>query len=256
MTEQTRKSYRIHVIVIAAAIFLGAALYFAMAREAQTPTNDSIMETPDVAEELVDEESGVAPQYDIASAVNEQLPSLLKERVLGDVTAPIKITEYSSFTCPHCAHFHKETFDKFKENYIDTGKAYLVFSDFPLNAPALHASLTARCMPEIRYFDFIKMLYERQEEWAYDVGYMNFLKARAMEYGISKERFEACLNNEGLQKGILEAMREAQTRFGVSSTPSFVINDGKKINGALPYDAFVEAIESPVDEKPETQESP
>ena len=43
------------------------------------------------------------------------------EMVLGDKNAPITVIEYASMTCPHCAHFHEETYAAFKAKYIDTG---------------------------------------------------------------------------------------------------------------------------------------
>lgn len=241
MSEKTAKSYRIHMLILGAAVFIGVALYFILASEAQTPETQNEVTTTAAGEEQVSSEAVAAEVLDI--------PALLKERVMGDSNAPIKISEHASFTCGHCAHFHKSTLPDLKKNDIDTGKAYLVFSDFPLNAPAMHASLTARCVPEIRYFDFVHMLFERQEEWAYSVDYITFLKKRALEYGITEARFEACLQNQELQKGLLEKMRETQTKFGVESTPSFVINDKAKMTGALPYEQFEKSIKEIVEGK-------
>src|SRR5215212_7868124 len=42
---------------------------------------------------------------------------------LGKPTAPIKIVEYASMSCPHCAHFHETIFPVIKAKYIDTGRA-------------------------------------------------------------------------------------------------------------------------------------
>ena len=41
---------------------------------------------------------------------------------LGVIDAPVKMIEYASFTCPHCANFHADVFPKLKADYIDTGK--------------------------------------------------------------------------------------------------------------------------------------
>lgn len=67
---------------------------------------------------------------------------------LGDENAPVVIEEYASLSCNHCASFHKDTFPKLKEEYIDTGKVYFIYNDFPLNASALDGAMVARCMPE------------------------------------------------------------------------------------------------------------
>ena len=170
--------------------------------------------------------------------VDIDVEAALKERVMGDVNAPIKITEHSSLTCGHCGKFHETTFKTLKEKYIDTGKAYLVFSDFPLNAPAFHASLSARCIPKDKYFDYIQELFEDQEQWAYEVSYLTYLKKKAADYGLNEAQFNACLGNQDLQKSMLERVRENQTKHGINSTPSFVINDKDKISGAVGLDAF------------------
>lgn len=246
MSEKTAKSYHIHGIILIAAILLGAGAYFGFANKAHSPENEIATAAGEETIAPVTSEQASTPTEEVALDIQD----LLRERIIGDVKAPIKISEHASFTCGHCAHFHKETFQKLKEDYIDKGKAYMIFSDFPLNAPALHATVTARCVPEVRYFDFVHMLFTRQEEWAYNVNYLTFLKDRAVEYGISQARFDACMKSEELQKGILEHMRQVQTKFGVESTPSFVVNDGKKFTGALPYDQFVKAVEEAAGHKP------
>ena len=46
----------------------------------------------------------------------------LEEKKVGDEEASIKIVEFASLTCGHCAKFHNEVFPKIKKEYIDTGK--------------------------------------------------------------------------------------------------------------------------------------
>ncbi len=184
------------------------------------------------------------PVADAAVSIEIDLESALKERVLGNPSAPIKITEFSSFTCSHCGEFHQNTFEAFKTNYLDTGKAYLISKEFIRNKVDMHAAATARCVSQMRYFDFIQMLFKRQEEWAYSPNYLDFLKERAAEYGVSEEMFNACVNSEALQTGVLDAMRASQTKFNIDSTPTFIVNDDQQITGALPYEAFDKAIQT------------
>ena len=197
-----------------------------------------------------DIEAGVPAGQGTASAEITNLPFDMelakKERILGDPSAPIKVTEHSSFSCGHCGNFHRNTFKQFKENYLDTGKAYLVYSDFPLNASALHATLAARCVPEDRYFEFVQHLFENQENWATETNYLNILEGYAEEYGLAPETFAACVQNKELQEALLNRIRGIQQQYQINSTPSFVINNQEVIGGALPYDAFVEAVEAAV----------
>ena len=165
MAEKNSKLFPI--IILVAFLLLGGGLFLAMLNERSeefdtTTTNtmeevaDNIEETEEMAEDGSDAielgDNDVDPNTLTETQLNENamasidMEKALSERVLGNPGAPIKISEHSSFSCGHCGNFHQNVFSEFKANWIDTGKAYLVFSDFPLNAPALHASLVGRCI--------------------------------------------------------------------------------------------------------------
>ena len=59
--------------------------------------------------------------------------------VLGLDKAEVKIKIFSSLTCPHCADFHIKVLPEIKREYVDTGKAQLIFIDFPLDQIAFKA---------------------------------------------------------------------------------------------------------------------
>jgi protein-disulfide isomerase len=40
----------------------------------------------------------------------------------GAEDAPVTVIEYGSFTCPHCAAWHEESYEQLKEEFIDTGR--------------------------------------------------------------------------------------------------------------------------------------
>lgn len=54
--------------------------------------------------------------------------------VLGDPNAPVKIVEFSDYECPFCARYSQSTFLRLKQNFIDTGRVYYEFKDFPLTS--------------------------------------------------------------------------------------------------------------------------
>lgn len=168
----------------------------------------------------------------------------LEPRVLGNPDAPVTIREHSSLTCGHCGQFHATSFKQIKTEYIDTGKVKIIYDDFPLNGPALHASMIARCVPRDKYFDYLALLFEKQEDWAYNAGYVAFLKQSSQLAGLSAAGFDACINNEELRQGLLDNVRESQQRSNVRSTPSFVFEDGSVMTGAQPFGAFKTAIDS------------
>jgi protein-disulfide isomerase len=92
----------------------------------------------------------------------------LRRHFLGSNTAPIKIKEYFSLTCSHCANFHNKTLPEFKEKYIDTGRVQLEFIDYPLDRLAIIAAALARTIPtEKGYIEAIGILLKKQKDWAY-----------------------------------------------------------------------------------------
>jgi protein-disulfide isomerase len=159
------------------------------------------------------------------------------DRVLGKADAPITIFEFFSLTCPHCADFAEHTFPKLKAEWIDTGKARLVYRDYPLDRNALKAAMVARCGPPERYPAFVETLFQQQLVWGPQSDPAPALRKIARLGGISDEQFDKCLADDGLSKSIVAGEFEAQKNYGVESTPTFFIN-GKKLVGAMSYEDF------------------
>ena len=65
--------------------------------------------------------------------------------VIGSHDALVKIKVFSSLTCPHCANFHIKVVPKIKKEYVESGKAQLIFIDFPLDQAAFNASKLLHC---------------------------------------------------------------------------------------------------------------
>ena len=166
------------------------------------------------------------------------------DAVLGDAKAPITIFEYASLTCPHCAEFDQESFPKVKSDWIDPGKAKLVFRDYPLDQMALKAAMLARCAPPDKFFSFIDVLFRSQVSWAGAGGpdaVMQALSRIARLGGISEDKFQSCIADKALNDRILNERLVAQKQYDVESTPTFFIN-GKQVVGALPYDEFAKQL--------------
>ena len=178
-------------------------------------------------------------------AVAENPPAALaagaEDRVLGKPDAPITIVEYASLTCPHCRHFDTDVLPKLKEKWIDTGKAKLIFRDYPLDEPALRAAMVARCAPAERYFGFIDAIFAGQEQWATAGDYKAALGRIALLGGISKDKFAACIADKALEDKVIASRLIATQQLSVNSTPTFFIN-GAKFEGAPTEEAFEAAL--------------
>lgn len=190
--------------------------------------------------------TATAPTTSAAKSV-AGVPSLEKvmaPRVLGDPKAPVTITEFASLTCSHCADFHTKVMPELQKQAIDTGKAKLVFRDFPLDGIALRASALARCLPHERYFPFIKILFERQKTWAVEKDPTAALVKLATLAGLSPDVAQACMTDMKILEAIANDRGEAGEKYKIQATPTFIFNDdAAKISGAKPLTEYLQTIE-------------
>ncbi len=178
----------------------------------------------------------------LAASARADSPALApNDNVLGKADAPITIFEYASLTCPHCAEFDTETFPKVKADWIDTGKAKLIFRDYPLDQLAIKAAALAHCAPPDRFFSFIDVLFHSQKSWALSGEVDQALARIAILGGVSADKYTACENDKDLTDRIINSRLQAQNDYGVDSTPTFFIN-GKKVVGAMSYEDFSQAL--------------
>lgn len=230
------KTGKIYVTLLALAVS-GIIAVLALVHDA----NETRAETKD--EIKTPQESVVASDEDSASKSGLDLETILGDRAYGDPNAPVRIDEYASLSCSHCAMFHKNTFPEIKKEFIDTGKVYFVFHDFPLNAQALSAAIIARCLPEERYFKFLSFLFDKQDTWAFEQNFLTILKQSAKLAGGSGETIDACLENKDIQEALVTKMQDASKAHEINSTPSFVLN-GVKFSGSQSFKTFKKKIEA------------
>jgi protein-disulfide isomerase len=165
------------------------------------------------------------------------------DRILGDPNAPVTIIEYASLTCPHCADFHEHTLPQLKETWIKEGRARLVYRDYPLDRVALTAAMVAHCFEgERAYFAFVGLLFQQQRRWALAEDPVKELSALAKIGGMGDERFNECLKDEALVDRILERVKDAQDRYKIRATPSFVIG-GQVYSGSRSFEDFEKILE-------------
>jgi protein-disulfide isomerase len=183
-----------------------------------------------------------------AARAEEQAPTVTPEdHVIGKPDAPVTVIEYASLGCPHCAEFDRVTLPEIKKNWIDTGKARLVYRDFPLDAPSLQAAMLARCAPKDRYFAFIDTLFQTQASWHQASDPTAALGNIAKLGGIPEAEFKKCMADTELSDKITAEAFTAQKVYHVDSTPTFFINGQKPPpgkNGAQPYAVFNELLEA------------
>ena len=169
----------------------------------------------------------------------------------GDPDAPLVIVEFSDFQCPFCGRFYEQTLPLLERDYIDTGKARLVYRDMPLEsihpqAPAAH--IAAECAGDQGMFwEYHDLLFDRQGEWSrlQPAALEGALAGYAGELGLDST-FAECVRSP-------EAAREMQLDLaqalgmGLTGTPTFLIggngHDFVAISGAQPYSTFASILD-------------
>lgn len=180
--------------------------------------------TEEVAPSPLADSSQEKVNTETSTTVKSETSTFLSPRTLGTPDAPIKVEEFASLSCSHCANFHKTTFQTLKTDYIETGKVFFVYNDFPLNASALEASMLARCLPEQHYFKFIGFLFENQDKWAFEPDYREKLIQNAKLLGQTEESAKACIENQSHKQDLIAKVQKASEEHNISSTPSFLLN--------------------------------
>ena len=165
---------------------------------------------------------------------------------IGSSEAKVTVKVFSSLTCPHCANFHTNIYEKLKKDYIDKGLVKFEHHAFPLDLAALNAEAIVRCSDNIeKKFDLLTEMYNEQKSWAIgsDIKKINeLIKKVGLDFDMSDEKMNECLKNDKLQDAILTQRIEAQKKYKIESTPTIIINE-KKYSGKIDYKQFKKAIE-------------
>ena len=83
----------------------------------------------------------------------------------GSANAPVKIIEYVSYTCPHCAHFETVDMPQLGQNYVATGKVNIEIRNYWRDGIDLTVAMLARCGGPSRFFANHQHLMATQQQW-------------------------------------------------------------------------------------------
>ncbi|MEG2313802.1 thioredoxin domain-containing protein, partial [Brevundimonas sp.] len=130
----------------------------------------------------------------VAASVTAPLAS---DRVLGRADAPITIIEYASFTCSHCANFTNTVLPRIKAEYIDTGKAKLIFRDLPTPPVQVSqlAAAVARCAAPDRFFTVADHLMHGQSAAFANGKIGDWFKGAVELSGRTEQQISTCVSD-------------------------------------------------------------
>lgn len=165
--------------------------------------------------------------------------------VIGNPQAKVRLVEYLSLTCGHCAHFTEQAWPKLKADYIGRGLVNLEVRHAVRDGFDLTGSLLARCAGPKGYFAATEAVLATQAEWGARTQSMpeedlaeKPLNARLMAAakgsgfdrmfaarGMSPQRIAACLSDSREQKLLAAMAEEAWRTRKIEGTPAFLINN-------------------------------
>jgi protein-disulfide isomerase len=164
---------------------------------------------------------------------------------VGNPDAPVKLVEYASLTCPHCARFSKDA-SKPLMAYVRQGKVSYEFRNYVLNGVDLAATLLAHCAGPKRFFPFVERLYATQPTWVSKISNLSGtekeklaavpeaerlgavaraggLLQAASVFGVTQAKAKQCLADPALMAR-LDSLRDKGSAAGVQGTPTFYLN--------------------------------
>jgi protein-disulfide isomerase len=143
---------------------------------------------------------------------------------LGDPNAPVKLIEYGSVACPHCAIFNNTVFPAFKAQYIDTGQVYYTLREALTGEPpelAVAGFLTARCAGKDKYFAVTDAIFRDQP--AIQDNIRAGLLRVAQSAGLTEDQFVKCISDDAAIKA-LNTRANRMIADGINGTPAFIMN--------------------------------
>ncbi len=167
--------------------------------------------------------------------------------VLGRDDAKITMIEFGDYRCGYCHQHAAQVFPRLKKEYIDTGKLRYIYRDTVTvggEATVAVSSVSACVHEQGKFWPFHEAVHASYQQLGSQNGaaLVQALVGIAEQVGANTASLETCTKaNKYISK--LQTDVELSRRFGVTGTPSFVIN-GYFFSGALPFEAYQKIFET------------
>ena len=115
-----------------------------------------------------------------ATAAVDRVKETEPVKTYGTRTAPILMEVYSDFQCPSCRGLYEQTLRQLINDYVASGKVFLVHRDFPLPVhpysfvAARYANAAARIG---KFAEVEAALYDNQAAWSVDGSLQKYVSA-------------------------------------------------------------------------------
>lgn len=185
--------------------------------------------------------------------------------VMGNPNAPIKLVEYGSLTCPHCAEFSEKATGPLKA-LVQQGKISWEYRNYVRDAIDTTATLIARCNGPATFFGMQEAMFANQADWFAKIqalpqatfesvqnlppaqqfpklAELTGIKEFAAQRGAPAAKSDACLADEAAAQRLAKMVETANGMPGFVGTPTFLIN-GNLVPNAATWEALQPALKS------------
>lgn len=175
---------------------------------------------------------------------------------IGNPDAKVKLTEYISYTCPHCAAFAREGEAPLELAYVGPGRVALEVRHLLRDPVDLTVAMLAHCGPPAKFPQNHKAFLAGQNNWigplaratpaqqqrrtvkgpagrraiASDFKLYDIMARR----GYTRVATDRCLADDAMARKLAEASDKDWKRPGVGGTPAFAI-DGQILAGTASW---------------------
>ncbi len=164
---------------------------------------------------------------------------------MGNPDAPLKLVEFLSLTCGHCADFAGQAMPRVKEK-VRSGQVSVEYRNYVLNHYDVAAAVLSRCAAPSNYFALTEAYLAEQESWVTRIDALTPAQKAEIEvaptpasvkrtaellglleiaarHGVTPAMANACMSDPARIKQLL-AMGGAAEQLGIDGTPTFMLN--------------------------------
>jgi protein-disulfide isomerase len=190
--------------------------------------------------------AGLAATSAVAQEPTVKLPGHAGAAI-GKPGAPIVLVEFTDIECPNCRDFHRDVYERLKQEYIDTGKVLFVHRDLPLpNHPnAVVAAHGLRCAGDQALFWQLRHALLLNEKLSPEI-----VELAARLVSVDLGEFRRCMRDGRHLAGIEKDIADART-VGAKNTPTLILGrmvpdgiEGVLIGGTATYEELDSRIKA------------
>lgn len=169
---------------------------------------------------------------------------------MGNPDAPIKIVEFASYTCSHCAAFSAQSHEELERDFVNSGKVSFEIRNYVVNPLDISVALLARCAGPEAFFPLTHQFFANQSamfeklQSAGDNAYQNAMTAPpaerflrlaetagliefAMQRGLPADKARACLADTKLVESLAASVERDTAKYNIAGTPTLLMNGTK-----------------------------